>query len=113
MVPNNIDWVPNNIDWVPNSVETGYLFRWVPILDSSRSRQLERWPRRRQAGGGRHNDVVHDTAGNAARGWKDLLWDDRATAGATPGSRGCYFCFDGQQRRELCLDVQSTAYVAF
>ena len=81
--------VPNNIGWVPNSVETGYLFRWVPILDSSRSRQLERWPRRRQAGGGRHNDVVHDTAGNVARGWQDLLWDDRPTAGAAPGSHGC------------------------
>ena len=112
MVPNNIGCVPNNIDGVPNSVETGYLFHWVPILDSSRSRQLERWPRRRQAGGVCHNHVVHDTAGNAAMGWQDLLWDDRAMASAGPGSRGCYFCFDGHQLRELCLDVCSTAYAA-
>ena len=74
--PNNIEtryqilWVPNNIetryqirryqiilDRVPNSIKTGYLFHWGPILDSSGSRQLERWPRRRDVGGGCGNNV--------------------------------------------------------
>ena len=97
-VPNSIGWIPNNIDCIPNSVETRHLFLWVPIVDSNRIRQLERWPRRRQAGGGRRNDVVRGPVGNAAKGWQGVLWDDRATAGTTPGSRGCYVCFEGQQR---------------